>query len=73
MKTREWSNFILFYFISKLPFWTYIFKNQHIHFWVHGHLIHIWFTNSEGSKGLCKLIFLRNRTMEEGLISWSMV
>ena len=35
MKTREWSNLILFYFLLKTALFGHILKKnpQHIHFW----------------------------------------
>ena len=34
MKRKEWSKLG---FCQNCPFWTYVQKNQRIHFWVHGH------------------------------------
>ena len=44
MKTREDKRLDKLNFFQNCPFWTYIEKNQHIHFLVHGHLC--WFTFS---------------------------
>ena len=54
-------------FFFKNAFLGHIWKNQHIHFLVHGHffLVYIQFTPSEGPR-LSKMIFLRSQTMVVG-------
>ena len=37
MNTRKDKRIFNFEFIQNYPFWTYVKKIQHIHFWVHGH------------------------------------
>ena len=62
MKKREDKRMVKHEFLQNCPFWTYINKNQHIHFLVHGSflLVHIWFTPSEGPKSFVNWILKKS-------------
>ena len=81
VKTRENKRTVKLDFFFKTTIFGHVLKNQHIHFWVHGHssLVHIWFTPSEGPKGFVNWFFKKPdhgswtwcRTMKKDHLPWS--